>query len=208
MPEDMRRSSLGSGSFGSPEPAGVGGTAGSSQEFASLIESRLDRRSFQNHNWTGTFFDYLDVVGKNPAVVRNAYQRAYDAILSYGFEKYKLFKKDCIRYHFFSDPVDNGALSSCPAAEGHTWGKVSADSVARGSMYVHADVTAVFPWLVYALLSDSRVHRKSQNLYRAREKALDTLQTEVNRRRKKLVATVRFALPKTRAAKGRARKKA
>ena len=107
MPEDTRRSPLGSGSLGSAEVA-AGGSAGS-QEFTPLIESRLDRRSFQNHNWTGTFFDYLDVVGKNPAVVRNAYQRAYDAILSYGFEKYKLFKKDCIRYHFFSDPIENGA---------------------------------------------------------------------------------------------------
>src|SRR5262249_42479129 len=46
---------------------------------------------------------------RNPAVVRNAYQRLYDAILSHGSEKYRLFKKDCVRYHFFSDPFDNGA---------------------------------------------------------------------------------------------------
>ena len=58
------------------------------------------------------------------------------------------------------DPVDNGALSSCPAGEGHTWGKVSAESVATGSVYVHADVTAVFPWLTYALLSDPKMKRK------------------------------------------------
>src|SRR5580765_4472702 len=36
---------------------------------------------------------------------------------------------------FCVDPVDNGALSSCPAGEGHTWGKVSADAVETGSMY-------------------------------------------------------------------------
>jgi len=42
---------------------------------------------------------------------------------------------------FCVDPVDNGALSSCPASEGHTWGKVSPEGVAR-SVYVHADVTA------------------------------------------------------------------
>ncbi len=59
-----------------------------------------------------------------------------------------------IDVQFCVDPVDNGALSSCPAGEGHTWGKVSAESVATGSVYVHADVTAVFPWLTYALLSD------------------------------------------------------
>ncbi|HMN41467.1 MAG TPA: hypothetical protein PKE29_11530 [Phycisphaerales bacterium] len=110
MPEDMsgRRSMSMGFESGGVGGGGVSGALGS-QEIASLIESRLDRRSFQNHNWTGSFFDYLDIVGKNPAVLRNAYQRAYDAILSYGFEKYKLFKKDCVRYHFFSDPFDHGA---------------------------------------------------------------------------------------------------
>jgi deoxyhypusine synthase len=29
-----------------------------------------------------------------------------------------------IDLQFCVDPVDNGALSSCPAGEGHTWGKV------------------------------------------------------------------------------------
>lgn len=54
---------------------------------------------------------------------------------------------------FCVDPVDNGALSSCPAGEGHTWGKVSAECVATSSVYVHCDVTAVFPWLVHALFA-------------------------------------------------------
>ena len=38
-----------------------------------------------------------------------------------------------IDVQFCVDPVDNGALSSCPAGEGHTWGKVSAESVESGS---------------------------------------------------------------------------
>ncbi|HVU64957.1 MAG TPA: hypothetical protein VHC70_13335 [Phycisphaerales bacterium] len=110
----MHEESSGRRSSGLGSPGALGSESGgpptaSAQEFASLIESRLDRRSFQNHHWTGSFFDYLDVVTRNPAVLRNAYQRAYDAILSYGFEKYKLFKRDCVRYHFFSDPFDNGA---------------------------------------------------------------------------------------------------
>jgi deoxyhypusine synthase len=96
---------------------------------------------------------------------------------------------------FCVDPVDNGALSSCPAGEGHTWGKVSADSVKTGSVYVHADVTAVFPWLTYALLSDPRVHRKPRRLYDAREAAVDTLQREVMRRKKKLAPTMSYPLP-------------
>ncbi len=54
---------------------------------------------------------------------------------------------------FCVDPVDNGALSSCPAGEGHTWGKVSAECVATSSVYVHCDVTAVVPFLVHALFA-------------------------------------------------------
>ncbi len=41
-----------------------------------------------------------------------------------------------IDVQFCVDPVDNGALSSCPAGEGHTWGKVSVDAVETGSVYV------------------------------------------------------------------------
>ena len=111
---------------------------------------------------------------------------------------------------FCVDPVDNGALSSCPAGEGHTWGKVSAESVQYGSVYVHCDVTAVVPWLTYALLSDARVHKKPRRLYDARESAVLTLQREIDKRKKKLLATVEFDLPtkaKTKA-KAKAGKKA
>jgi deoxyhypusine synthase len=108
-----------------------------------------------------------------------------------------------IDLQFCVDPVDNGALSSCPAGEGHTWGKVSAESVETGSVYVHADVTAVFPWLTYALLSDPRIHRKARRLYDARGAAVATLQREVMRRKKKLAPTLNFGMPR----KGKPRKK-
>src|SRR5258705_416661 len=90
-----------SSDIGFDNPSGGAGAA----QLASIIESRLDRRAFQQHHWEGTFLQYLDICSQRPGVVRNAYQRLYDAVLSYGFEKYRLFKKDCIRYHFFSDPV-------------------------------------------------------------------------------------------------------
>lgn len=108
---------------------------------------------------------------------------------------------------FCVDPVDNGALSSCPAGEGHTWGKVSAESVQYGSVYVHADVTAVFPWLTYALLSDPRVHKKPRRLYDRRAEATKALQREVDKRKKKLLTTVQFDL-KPKAAKGKVSAKA
>jgi deoxyhypusine synthase len=108
-----------------------------------------------------------------------------------------------IDVQFCVDPVDNGALSSCPAGEGHTWGKVSAESVATGSVYCHCDVTAVFPWLTYALLSDPSIHRKHRRLYDARAKAVAALQREVDKRKKELLKTVDYPLPKGKPAKRR-----
>src|SRR5262249_5998930 len=69
-----------------------------------------------------------------------------------------------IDVQFCVDSVDNGALSSCPAGEGHTWGKVSVEAVESGSVYVHCDVTAVFPWLTHALLSDPKLKLKPKRL--------------------------------------------
>ena len=112
-----------------------------------------------------------------------------DQILGVATDGFDIVVQFCV------DPVDNGALSSCPAGEGHTWGKVSADSVARGSAYVHTDVTAVFPWLTYALLSDPSIKKKPRRLYDAREQAVAQLQAEVDKRRKKLVPTLEFDLP-------------
>jgi deoxyhypusine synthase len=101
-----------------------------------------------------------------------------------------------IDVQFCVDPVDNGALSSCPAGEGHTWGKVSAESVASGSVYVHADVTAVFPWLTYALLSDRNMKKKPLRLVDARADARARLLREVQRRREQLAPTMTYRLPR------------
>jgi deoxyhypusine synthase len=108
-----------------------------------------------------------------------------------------------IDVQFCVDPVDNGALSSCPAGEGHTWGKVTAESVQTGSMYVHTDVTAVFPWLTYALLSDPKMKRKGLRLYDERAQALANLQREVNKRSRQLAKTIDYpiATPRGRKAK-------
>jgi deoxyhypusine synthase len=102
-----------------------------------------------------------------------------------------------IDVQFCVDPVDNGALSSCPAGEGHTWGKVSAESVAAGSVYVHTDVTAVFPWLTYALLSDPKMKKKPLQLVESRTAARERLMREVLKRRKELVPTMSYPLPRT-----------
>jgi deoxyhypusine synthase len=100
-----------------------------------------------------------------------------------------------IDVQFCVDPVDNGALSSCPAGEGHTWGKVSPEGVSR-SMYVHADVTAVFPWITYALLSDSKRKRAHRRLYDHRAAAIKALDHAVASGRDALMKTVDFSLVK------------
>jgi deoxyhypusine synthase len=90
------------------------------------------------------------------------------------------------------DPVDNGALSSCPAGEGHTWGKVSMEAVETGSVYVHTDVTAVFPWLTHALLSDPKMKRKPKRLLDQLDRAKKLLDKDVEKNRKELMKTTSF----------------
>jgi deoxyhypusine synthase len=94
-----------------------------------------------------------------------------------------------IDVQFCVDPVDNGALSSCPAGEGHTWGKVSVEAVESGSMYVHCDVTAVFPWLTHALFSTG-MKRKPQRLMERLDDAVAFLDGDVKKRRKELMKTL------------------
>ena len=96
-----------------------------------------------------------------------------------------------IDVQFCVDPVDNGALSSCPASEGHTWGKVSPEGVGR-SVYVHTDVTAVFPWMTYALLSNAKRKRPHRRLYDQRDAALKLLDKAVAKQRTELLETVEY----------------
>jgi deoxyhypusine synthase len=97
-----------------------------------------------------------------------------------------------IDVQFCVDPVDNGALSSCPAGEGHTWGKVSAECVEFNSVYCHTDVTAVFPWLVHALFQGGS-HRPSKRLYDRLPEALARLDTDVAARRESLAASLQVS---------------
>ena len=97
-----------------------------------------------------------------------------------------------IDVQFCVDPVDNGALSSCPAGEGHTWGKVSVEAVETGSVYVHTDVTAVFPWLTHALLSDKKARLPHKRLLDKLDDARKFLDADVARQRKQLLKTIVF----------------
>ncbi|MDX2114801.1 MAG: serine protein kinase [Planctomycetota bacterium] len=94
---------------GSASPgAGPAVSPATGQDLVSVISGALDRQRFHEQHWEGSFDEYLAIVAQRPEVVRNAFQRIYDMILSFGSERYRLFKKDLIRYHFFSDPIDKG----------------------------------------------------------------------------------------------------
>jgi serine protein kinase len=58
--------------------------------------------------WEGSFEDYLQIVKERPQVTRNAFQRVYDMVVSYGTEEYIDNKKKLIRYNFFRDQIDGG----------------------------------------------------------------------------------------------------
>ncbi len=80
----------------------------SSNSFRNLLEKRANQNPHVLEHWSGTFFEYLDLVKKNPKFTRNAYQRMYDMIIEAGTEEYVDFKKQVIRYKFFDDIPNNG----------------------------------------------------------------------------------------------------
>ncbi len=74
----------------------------------SLVKERYNVETYRALNWTGSLQEYMGIVVDRPAVVRTAFQRLYDMILSYGTEEYVDSKKRIVRYRFFDDPVDGG----------------------------------------------------------------------------------------------------
>ena len=79
------------------------------ENFLEIVQKSIDRERFREHHWEGTFADYLNMVRDKPVIARNAFQRLYDMVLHFGTERYTCLRQDYVRYHFFSDPIDNGA---------------------------------------------------------------------------------------------------
>jgi serine protein kinase len=78
------------------------------KDILSFIGGQQDRKVYQALNWAGSFSDYLNIISQNPRVLRTAYQRLYDMILSYGTEEYVDSKKKIIKYNFFKDTAFEG----------------------------------------------------------------------------------------------------
>jgi serine protein kinase len=79
-----------------------------SSNLVGMIGAMQDLQAFREHHWEGSFEDYLHIVQEHPEVARNAWQRLYDMIESYGTEEYTEFRKHIIRHRFFDDPIGKG----------------------------------------------------------------------------------------------------
>ncbi|MEM6733342.1 MAG: serine protein kinase, partial [Myxococcota bacterium] len=69
----------------------------------SLVDSIAqfhDLNEYQEQHWEGSFSDYLQKLKTTPEITRNAYQRCYEMILSYGREEYIDNKKKLVHYKF------------------------------------------------------------------------------------------------------------
>ncbi|MFH0947329.1 MAG: serine protein kinase [Planctomycetota bacterium] len=77
-------------------------------DYLSLIRESINQQEFRELHWEGSLGDYLSLVQENPLIVRNAYQRLFDLILSYGVVTSKEGTRDAIHYNFFDDPRESG----------------------------------------------------------------------------------------------------
>jgi serine protein kinase len=78
-------------------------TTASGASLLQFVDEMQNRKQFQQLHWSGTFEEYLNHVTQNPRITRNAFQRIYDMIMSYGMEEFIDAKKRLVRYKFFTD---------------------------------------------------------------------------------------------------------
>src|SRR5690606_37807254 len=77
------------------------------------IRERQNQTNYHDLHWEGSFSDYLRLVEEQPQVARNAFQRLYDMIVSFGTRKYTEYKKEIVHYNFFDDPIGDGRDAIC-----------------------------------------------------------------------------------------------
>ncbi len=78
------------------------------RELLQSVASQQNLDAYQQEHWQGSFDDYLDIVRSNPKVTRNAHQRLYDMVMSYGTYEIESGKDTLTRYSFFDDPMGEG----------------------------------------------------------------------------------------------------
>ena len=80
-------------------------------ESKSLLKKLVKLQNIDEYrelHWEGSFDDYLALVREDARIVRTAYKRLYDMIVSHGRSEYIDNKKKIVRYEFFSDEKNSG----------------------------------------------------------------------------------------------------
>jgi serine protein kinase len=77
-------------------------------DYRTLAHKLSKRDDYRALHWQGSFEEYLEVVKKNPLVARNAFQRLYDMVISWGSEEITRNKRTLTIYPFFQDPFGGG----------------------------------------------------------------------------------------------------
>jgi serine protein kinase len=88
--------------------ASQSGRAPQPTSLVAQIAALQDYDRYRDLAWEGSFEEYLQIVRERPQVTRNAFQRVYDMVISYGTEEYIDNKKKLVRYNFFRDETDGG----------------------------------------------------------------------------------------------------
>ncbi|MCO5170569.1 MAG: serine protein kinase [Planctomycetes bacterium] len=76
--------------------------------FRTLARRFSNQEQYRSLHWVGSFEDYLNIVHQRPEVTRNAFQRVYDMVMSWGADETTRYKRSLTRYKFFQDPIDHG----------------------------------------------------------------------------------------------------
>ena len=64
-------------------------------------EDTSTTEAYEELNWSGTFWEYIELLENEPKIARNAYQRLYDMVISHGVNESVYCKRKYVRYKFF-----------------------------------------------------------------------------------------------------------
>ena len=75
--------------------------------FDMLSQKDPKKKNAENY-WQGSFKDYIEILLERPEAASSAFKRLYDMVASHGHDTYIDNKKKITRWHFFTDPFDDG----------------------------------------------------------------------------------------------------
>ncbi len=92
-------------SLGGGDKSSLPGMREAGRKLLDGITKGPDTEIYRKLQWQGSFAEYLAVADRNPAVLRNAWQRLYDVVTHYGVTK---GPDGTPHYKIFDDPFNNG----------------------------------------------------------------------------------------------------